>query len=283
MVLDSKILQLKYYFGISTPEDWQDVEPAWILAQDGIGPVTLEHVRMYLAARGLTLKNDQTPEYWQKHLTAVKIGHTMGLDLDDGSIIDHGSLCPFTILIDSAEQQPFLFTGLRTDAEDGNRPIIVPTEFVCLGRHPDSMGDYSAKGFQGRIGIERKSMEDAQSTILGWDGRRERFECELQNLSRIEAALVVVECSFEQLIQEAPQFGARTKSQNAKSLMRSVLAFQQDYRVPWLFAGGRRLAEIATFRFIERFYRKQMEQRKKAEKEAARPRAAVDDGIAMLF
>ena len=165
--------------------------------------------------------------------------------------------CPFVILIDTAEGIPFTFQNLKADADQGHKPIVVTTEFTCLGRHPNSMGDYSIAGFIGQVGIERKSMEDAQSTILGWDGRRDRFECELENLAKMEAGLVVVECSFEQLIQEAPEYGQRTKSANAKSLMRSVLAFQQDYKVPWLFAGGRRLAEISTFRFLQRFHEKQ--------------------------
>lgn len=179
-------------------------------------------------------------------------------------------ICPFTIVIDTAEGQPYSFTEMKSDANQEHRPLVVNTEFACCGRWPNSYGDYSIKGFEHRIAIERKSMEDAHSTILGWDGRRERFECELENLAKCEAAMVVVECSFEQLIQEAPQWGAKTKSQNAKSLSRSVLAFMRRYRVPWLFAGGRRMAEIHTFRFLEGFFFDQMKQRKKAEKVAAK-------------
>lgn len=266
MVLDSKITQLKHYFGITRPEDWQGVEPAWILRQDGIGPVTLDHLRIYLSARGLTLKNDRTPEYWQQHLAAAKVGHTLGdPDIAD---CDAGQMCPFTILIDSAEQYSFTFQGLRSDASDGGRLLIVPTEWRALGRHPDSLGDYSIDGFAGRIAVERKSMEDAHGTILGWDGRRERFECELQNLQAMEACLVVVECSFSDLIRLAPARGKRTAAQNAKAIHRSVIAFMQDYRVPWAFCDGRRMAEVTAFRFLERFHRKQAEIQKAAEREA---------------
>ena len=266
MVLDSKITQLKHYFGIMKPEDWQGVEPGWILRQDGIGPVTLDHVRIYLAARGLTLKNDRTPEYWQQHLAAAKIGHTLGDP--DVAECDMGLMCPFTILIDSAEQQALTFQGLRSDSDNGGRPLIVPTEWRCLGRHPDSKGDYSIDGFIGRIGIERKSTDDAHGTILGWDGRRERFECELGNLQAMEAAIVVVECSFSDLIRLAPSRGKKSAAQNAKTLHRSVIAFMQDYRVPWAFCDGRRMAEVTAFRFLERFHRKQAEIQKAAEREA---------------
>lgn len=269
MVFDSRITQLKHHFGIMQPEDWQHVEPGWILRQPNIGPATLEHIRIYLAMRDLTLKNDQTPEYWKQHLSHVKIGQTMGLD--DEEIVpdsDRGIICPFTILIDTAEQQPFTFQGLRSDSDHGNRPLIVPIETKALGRHPDSLGDYSISGCEGRIGVERKSLEDAQGTILGWDGRRDRFERELRNLEQCEAAVVVVESSFEELIQKAPA-RKRTVHQNAKALFRSVLAFQQDYRVPWLFAGNRRLAEQSTFRFLERFWRKGFEHQKRQEKALA--------------
>ncbi len=268
MVLDAKITQLKNYFGISKPEDWCDVEPRWILAQHGIANVTLDHVRMYLAARDLTLKGDRTPEYWKQNLSAVKIGHTMGSDEpEDGDQSDRGIMSPFTVLVDTQEQHPYTFANLFADADQKHRPLIVPTMYKALGRHPDGLGDYSIEGGQGRVHVERKSMEDAQGTILGWSGRRERFERELANLQQIEAPLVVVECSFGQLVAGAKQRGARSAADNAKILARSVLKYQQDFRVPWMFCDTRRMAEQFTFRFLERWWRKQREEMKRAGKE----------------
>lgn len=90
----------------------------------------------------------------------------------------------FHILIDSAEQHPFSFSGLRSDANEGYTQLRVLTSIECLGRHPDSLGDYSLAGGIGRCHIERKSMGDCQSTILGFnDGHRDRFEQELRNLA----------------------------------------------------------------------------------------------------
>lgn len=270
MVLDSKFLKLKRHFGIVRPEDWQSVQPAWVLSQDGVGPVTLDHLRIYLAARNLTLKDDRTPEYWQQNLSATKIGNTLGDD-DDGP--DRGMLCPFAVFVDTGEQLPYTFQGMWTDASEGNRPLIVPTERVALGRHPDSLGDYSLTGGIGRCHVERKSMDDAHGTILGFSGgRRDRFESELANLAQLEQSLVIVECSFEDLIARAPTT-KKPAATNAKILLRSVISFQQDFRnVHWHFAGGRRLAENYTFRFLERWWRKQSEMRKETEKEAAKER-----------
>ena len=266
MVIQKKLQTLRDYFGIWQPDDWSRVEPRDVLSQDGIGPATLDHLRIYLAARGLTLHNDRTPEYWQENLSAAKIGDQLG-DLDEGE--DASLISPFTILVDTAETQPFTFQGIRADSSDESRPWIVKTELRSLGRHPDSLGDYSIDGYIGRCHVERKSLPDCQSTILGFGGRRERFEQELLNLSNIERAAVVVEASYLDVIQRAPETSHKSRDQNAKTLMRSILAYQSDYRVPWIFAGDRRMAELATFRFFERFWKRQQKGRKQMERMVA--------------
>jgi|GEM_PF-887864 hypothetical protein len=276
-MLDSKIQSLKDHFGITLPEDWQAVTPAWILSQDGVGQVTLDYLRLLLAARGLTLKGDRTPEYWQAHLKDARISHTLSNEEllkelgEDGG--DRGVVNPFTIIIDTAEQFPFTFQGFRTDgAADKSRPLIIPTEFRALGRFPFSLGDYAPDCGIGRCHVERKSMQDAHGTFLGWArkgedvGRRDRFEQELERLSEIEAGLVVVECSFADLVRLAPEYGYRSAAANAKTLFRSVLAWQQDYAVAWQFCDGRRLAEQFVFRWLSRWHEKDQEARKEEEK-----------------
>ena len=262
-MLNSKIEQLKQHFGIFADSDWCDIEPAWILRQDGVGPKTLNYIRLLLSARGLVLKGDKTPEYWKQHLSETQIVETLG-DLDEGN--DRGILCPFAVLIDSAEQSPYTFQGLRADADQQYRPWIVPTEQHALGRHPDSLGDYSLTGGVGRCHIERKSMEDAHSTILGWGGRRERFEHELENLAAMDAGLVVVECSLADLVRHAPCHGKKSSAENAKILWRSVISYQQDYRVQWAFCESRRMAEHHTFQWLRRWHEKQQQAAKEAER-----------------
>jgi len=176
---------------------------------------------------------------------------------------------PFTVLVDSAESQPFTFQNIEGDSDVQGRPLVIKCDWCSLGRYPHSLGDYSIEGFQGRVAVERKSMDDYWGTLLGWEtthqrdrsmaGRRERFEKELENLASIEAAMVVVEATFDQCLREVPQWGKRSNRQNAKSLLRSTLAYMQDYKVSFLFCDGRRLAEVSTFRFLQRFWRKQQE------------------------
>jgi hypothetical protein len=266
-MLNSKLEYLMGHFGISKIADWQDVEPAWVISQPGIGPKTLDYLRLLLASHGFTLKGDATPEHWKRHIPKATIVDQI-TDVDDGE--DRGVMCPFTVLIDTAEQQPFSFAGIRGDADVGGRPIIVPTEPQCLGRHPDSLGDYSLTGGKGRCHVERKSMDDAHGTILGWGDRRERFEKELENLSEIEAGAVVVECSLGELIRCAPELPKTSAARNAKSLFRSVMSFQRRYSVRWIFCDSRRLAELATFRWLLDWHEEQIETRKATEKESRR-------------
>lgn len=287
-MLNSKLQQLKEHFGIATVHDWQAVRPEWIISLNGIGPKTLEYLRLMLAQHDVTLKDDRTPEFWRANRGSARIVEVLGneqIDDDDGSPAakDRGMICPFTVLIDTAEQSPFSFQNLRADAVDGGRPLIVPVRHQSLGRHPDSLGDYSLDsplGGQGRCHIERKSMADAHSTFLGWarkgedTGRRERFERELELLSEMEAGLVLVECSFTQLIAAAPQYGVRTAAQNAKALHRSVLSWMRRYRVQWIFTDDRRVAERTAFHWLRQWYEAGMELRKQETREAKQRRAA---------
>lgn len=275
-MFNKRIEELRHHFGITVLEDWAGIYPAWILAQDRCGPGLLDHLRIVLAQHGLTLKDDKTVEYWRAHAREGRIVTSLS-DPDDGD--DQRIINPFTVLIDTGEQQPFTFQGIKTDASQGGKQLIVPTEWKALGRHPNSLGDYSIAGGEGRCHIERKSMEDAQGTILGWDGRRERFESELQNLSDIQCGVVIVECSRAELIanafgcdaaESARRRGTKTVGQNAKALHRSILAFQQDYSVPWIFSDNRRMAEIDAFRWLERWWKKQREREKQEQKASDR-------------
>lgn len=276
-MLDSKIRKLKDYFGISTPEDWQDVSPEMIRSVHGCGDATVDHIRVWLAMRNLTLKGDHTPAHWRDKLPHIKIGHEMGDD-------DNRRVSPFAVIIDTAETQPFPFHGIPDDrtaagtfvdayGDRQQRTLEVPILWQSLGRFPNSLGDYSIEGGIGRVHVERKSMEDLQSTILGWkkdseDGscRRERFESELANLSKVEAGCVMVECNFLDVVKFAPEWGVKTQQQNAKSLFRSIVAYQQDYGVHWCFAGTRRVAEVATYRWFARWWDKRRGERKEMEK-----------------
>lgn len=179
----------------------------------------------------------------------------------------------FTIIVDTAEGHPFTFQNIKSDADKKYVKTVPTIEHRCLGRYPNSLGDYSVAGGVGRCHVERKSMDDCQSTILGFnDGHRERFESELRNLSMVDCAVVIVECSIGDLLKNSPEYGKKTAQQNAKTLFRSILAYQQDYKVPWMFCDGRGLAEQSAYWFLHRWWEKNL---KKSARESAREGARV--------
>src|SRR5690349_17684465 len=78
--------------------------------------------------------------------------------------------CPFRIVIDSREQRPYTFLGLRTNKDEGDRPIIVETI-----THGLPVGDYTLDGHPGGIIIERKSKEDMFQSITDRDNMKRRL------------------------------------------------------------------------------------------------------------
>lgn len=254
MVLDSKIMLLREKFNIRTVNDWTRVSPAEVLATPDIGEATLNHLRLHLAGHGVTLRDDSTPEFWQSHLFETKLG-TVQVSDEDRSVV-----CPFTVIVDAQEKHPFQFKGMTTDGE--KKPIIVRTITRSLGA---THGDYSILGMEGECHIERKSPADAIGTILGWNERRDRFKATLEFLTGVRGGAVVVECSFGELIRMVDARGKKTVEENRKILHRSILSWMVHYTVPWFFCDTRRLAEITTFRLMQRCYKKQIDSQKKAE------------------
>jgi hypothetical protein len=206
--------------------------------------------------------------------------------------------CPFTVLIDTAEGNPWTFQGLTADADQGGAPFFVPYLFECLGRHPHSTGDYSIQGLKGVVGIERKSMEDAWGTTLGWDteyhverginGRRERFKRELENLAAMRSGIVIIEAPLAQCVKYMPGCdgddypwlakdgeivghnevrGKHTVYENQKIFLRSIVSWQDRYKgANWFFCADRREAEIIAFRFLEKAWQHYLEPLTRKEK-----------------
>lgn len=244
MVLDKKIQEAAEQFGVTTPEDWQQVSVAWLRQIPGVGPSTIDHLRIYLAARGLTLKDDATPDYWQKNLSAARIGTTI-------ATTDRAVSLPFTILVDSREQHPFTFQGHLADSDQQHRPLLVPVEHVHLG---DSHGDYAIKGMNDCY-LERKSLDDAQGTFLAHGDRRDAWLATLDFLASCKTAAVIIEATYKRTVFDITARGRRSKHTLAVTLHRQIIAWQQDYRVPFIFCDDRRFAEETTLQIMRRHYR----------------------------
>jgi hypothetical protein len=260
MALDGNIKKAAEALAIIAPEDWCNIRPEQVRAVHGCGPATVDHIRIYLAARGLTMLDDETPLYWQTTLSAAKIGGQV-------SQVDRAVVFPATILVDTAEQQPWTFAGFHADADQDARPMLVRTELQHLG---PTHGDYCLKGFEGRCHIERKGLGDAIGTFLASPGsdRRNRWDSTLQFLSGCEVAAVVIEGSLGKVLATIEARGQRPKPVLQKTLHCQVLAWMVDYQLPFIFCDSRRLAELTTLTIFKRFYRKAVDAKKSVEEKA---------------
>ncbi len=131
------------------------------------------------------------------------------------------------VAIDTREQKPYRFAR---------------SEVKTL-----ASGDYSIVGLEDRIAIERKTKEDAYSSL---GQGRARFERELQRLSRIDYAAMVIETSLPEFLQ-APAFSRM----NPKAAASSIVAWSVKYRVCVFFAGDRPHGNALTRKLLEKYLR----------------------------
>jgi hypothetical protein len=149
---------------------------------------------------------------------------------------------PLVVNVDDREQLPYSFADLKADKSKGGGPLVIQVKPARL-----ETGDYTLSGYARCVAVERKSKNDLFHTI---SQARERFERELARLNEIDVAAVVVECEWSEVIDAPPVFSRLPP----KSIFRSVLAWQQRFRrVHWHFLPGREVAEVTTFRILERF------------------------------
>ena len=150
---------------------------------------------------------------------------------------------PFVVLVDGREKAPYTFTGLRSDASLGRKTLVIPTEWAHL-----KTGDYTVRGIKDSVTVERKSLEDLYSTL---GQHRDRFEAEHERLAEFKRAVVIVEASWTAILKAPP---ARSKL-NPKTVFRTAMSWYVRYGVPWFTADGRRMAEVMTYRFLEKAFR----------------------------
>lgn len=150
-------------------------------------------------------------------------------------------IVPFTIAVDGREKARYTFDGLVSD--DKHRPLMVSTAWQHLWS-----GDYSIQGLENRVAVERKSLADLYGSL---GQHRNRFEAEHWRLSLMDAAVVVIEASWREILTTPPPYSQLSP----KTVWRTSISWQLRYGVPWVPADTRRLGEIYTFRFLEKFWK----------------------------
>lgn len=144
------------------------------------------------------------------------------------------------VLVDSREQAPFPFIRFNVQAERAGLPT----------------GDYSLPGFEDKAAIERKSLDDLVSCLMGKN--RDRFERELTRGKAYELFAVVCEGSYQDIAE-----GRYRSEMKPQAVLQSIVAFQVRYGVNFIMAGTRQAAEYLTFSLLEKFQR-EIEERWKA-------------------
>jgi DNA excision repair protein ERCC-4 len=145
------------------------------------------------------------------------------------------------ILIDTREQVHFTFQGYDVDPEPATLPV----------------GDYSLPGFEDRAAIERKSLEDLISCLMG--SNRGRFERELYRGRHYDLFAVVVEATLADVLR-----GHYRSGMKAHAALQSIITFQVRYRVPFVWAGNRDGAEYITYSLLSKYLREIGERFKQA-------------------
>ena len=135
------------------------------------------------------------------------------------------------VIIDSREQEEFAFDPVQVDVERRALPA----------------GDYSLAGYQDRVAVERKSLDDFVSTVIR---SRKRFVAELQKLREMEFARVVVEAGLADVFARRYRGGA-----NPTSVFGAAISITVDHSVPVFFCSDRQVACRFTQDYLLRVHR----------------------------
>jgi ERCC4-type nuclease len=151
------------------------------------------------------------------------------------------------IIVDTREQLGYDFQGYDVNLETAALPT----------------GDYSLKGFEDRVALERKSIDDLVSVLM--NDNRIRFEKELARGRHLEIFHVVVEASLADVAE-----GRYTSAMRPHSALQSILAFTVRFGTSFIWAGSRRGGEYVTFWLLSKYLRELQERFKAATKSQER-------------
>jgi ERCC4-type nuclease len=125
---------------------------------------------------------------------------------------------PATIIIDTREQEPYSFEP----------------RLAAAVRRALPAGDYSVEGLEGRVAVERKTLDDFVSTVIH---ARQRFRDELRKLAEYRAACVVVEAGVSDILLKRYRGEA-----HPNAVVGNALSIILDFGVPVFFCQNRQAA-----------------------------------------
>lgn len=132
---------------------------------------------------------------------------------------------PFSIIIDTREQQPWHFPD---GVEIENRAL--------------KTGDYSLSGHEDSVTIERKSLDDFVQSVTH---HRKRFWSELRRMQEIPHRCIIVEGSMTQM-----DCGLYRSNANRNAVVAIAANIAAEMDVPIYFAGNASLASRWAFLWL---------------------------------
>lgn len=142
------------------------------------------------------------------------------------------------IVVDTREKEPYQFRASAT----------------CLGAESAKLdaGDYSIKGFENLITIERKA---SLLELCGNLGRnRKRFEAELERMKDIKYKYVIIEDNWASIFA----YKKYTKMKTSQ-IFGSIISLMIKYDVQFIFAQNRKTAQGITRSLLVKAHQYHME------------------------
>jgi ERCC4-type nuclease len=153
-------------------------------------------------------------------------------------------LVPFTIAVDTREQLPYQFDEVRIN----RRKVFVWTSIKTL-----HTGDYSIVGYENKVCVERKTLEDLYYTLIHG---RERFVRELERMQEFDRSMIVIEADWGQILQPIDDNPAFRSEAHPHSIIGTIVAFAGRYPLTrWNAALDRKNAQKVTFDFLYNYYK----------------------------
>ena len=147
---------------------------------------------------------------------------------------------PLVVLVDTREQKPFRF-----DAETHGA--------TCVREHLPT-GDYTARGAEHLICIERKGDVGDLATCVGRE--RDRFERELERMLGFPRRYLLMEFTLDTMLRWHPPAGTDGATDRGgrrivgTHLVGSVLAWSSRFGVQPLWCGSRALAAATLLKLL---------------------------------
>jgi len=129
-----------------------------------------------------------------------------------------------TVICDSREQWPFNLSPMRMEV-DGL-----------------ATGDYSVRGLENHVVVERKELGDFVSCV---GSGRDRFRRELLRMQAYQNRAVVIEATWGDLTS-----GNYRSRMNPESVTSSIASWSGEFAMPFMLLGDRASAERFTQKFL---------------------------------